>query len=220
MESIFDEIDKKRIAPQRFEWAVVACVSYIVLTYVYVFCSEENKQAFYLLNQLVGIIVLFFFIKYLQNFKSDTAVFWTRFNIVFSIVALIVSLLLTVSRAMLLHTYVYHLFSSLASIIILLLFVLGFIILIAGGIAYMKIGNEPTGLIKKIGIVNAFILPLPYLCMFVFFLANARHKFPHDQYTLIMLVFGTLFLIPTFIMGIVFYRVNKIQAQNDISTDS
>ncbi len=210
MESIFDEIDSKRIAPQRFSLAVFYCVCYIVLTYVYVLLGDKGQDIIYLFDEIIGLLILFSFKKYLQNFDYGKTIFWTNFRIVACFAELPLLVIFAFYKVIDIQPELYHTLLFTASLLYLLLMIINFVGLIASGLAYRQLEHEPTELVSRLGVVLAFVVPLPYLVLTVYLAIHAKHPETTVQSVLIKFLLSTLLLIPSFILVVMFYRAKKI----------
>ena len=215
MDSIFDEIDSKRIAPQKFSLAILGCVLNVFMTYVSLVLSSKNSRTIVMLNMIIAVLLLFSFKKYLENFQSAKAILWTNIKIAISFSYVPLALFFYYAEFVSSEKHQFGQTILLAGVCYFLLLVLDFISLIGSGIAYKNFKNEPTRLVAKIGLVNTFILPIPCLFSILFEMFQAKLHASHTDIVIVNCILDTFFLIPTFILAVIFHRARKIASQTN-----
>jgi hypothetical protein len=220
MESIFDDLNQHRIAPQRFGLAIAICIVCIVLSNSYFFLDKNWNHIFYLANVLVSIYLLVQFRRYLGNFMAARPVFLLKLKIIASWIMfglLLLNLLYRIpeQKDVILPWYWLRILLFVVLYYVIILFDL--VVSVLNGIALQKIPNDFVGITKTLGIVNAYIIPLPYLIAnMISLLPKLNHIYNADENLPVRLVVHTFFLIPTFLLMLIFFRARRFQFRNEI----
>ncbi len=221
MPGIFDDLKQNRIAPQRFNLAITYAITSVILAYTYLFFHGSTKRIFYISDMLFGLLVLFEFVRYLRNFTAGRAVYWIKWKLAANITIFCIFLFgiiyshylykLNLISKQWLNTWVFTVFYYM----VLLLDVLCSILL--GG-ALLKVRNDFIGLLRNMGILLTFIIPLPYLSitLFNFFSPSFTTWCDSDTSIMFRIVMITFFLMPTFLILRIFLRAKKYQWKNNI----
>jgi len=201
MESIFDELDKKNIASQRFWLAIIVCSLSISLSYVDLFTENYGYKAIlFLSNMTLGIVILSFFKKYLQNFRSGRAGYWIKWWIVMYVVMIITSLVYgLISTAYHLSNNNPYLWSY-----YILLFAFNYFA-IRAGIILRKIPNDFIGLLRTMGFLYIFLMPSVELISLIEY-SDYVKKILGGHNPLFHLVLNTFYSAPILLLIVIFYR--------------
>jgi len=213
---------QNKIAPQRFNLIIVACIVSIVLSYADLFLGVEYKDIARLLYGILAVIILWSFKKYLQNFYAAKAIYWLKWN-------LAIAILLFVSMYMQGRLYYAKWLEDHSSIgpsadslkhrppayafltlFILLLFIPFIISNVKFGNSLRKIENDFIGLLKKLGLSLTYLLIIAVVCMVAILLISKT--FAHSF--IFKIILNTMLIIPTIILTMIFYRAKKYQAVN------
>ena len=215
MDSIFDEIDSKRIAPQRFSLAIFGCIVAITLQFFDIF-SDNGEEFLTLVGLVAYLSILTSLNSYLNNFNYSKAIFWTKFKITMCLGWIAVYVLILMLEHKMIHIsaenhFLLYFISHLVPGMLFVLTTLEFMSMVPTGLAYRLVKEEPTKLIRKLGFLNAFILPLPYLVFNTLLILNAYGRYSTVHLVLIKFLLGVFLSMPLLVIGLVFHKVNKIQ---------
>lgn len=197
----------KSIATQNFRLAIGIAIISIILSILdnYFDSNDDLSYRLSIFSTIAEICVLFYFRKYLENFKADKAIIMVNWYIALTI---ILGLLSIITKA------IPEIDTSdewkntdtimLLSIIVMISFI---IVSIKTGISLQKIKNDTVGLLKELGMALSYLLPITILFLFLLGIVGGVM-----ENKTISTIASILLNVPTIIMIIIFLR-----AQNKIS---
>jgi len=221
MESIFDDLDSDRIAPQNFRLAIAMALACIVVSSIYCFPGQRYNHFIYFFENILWLYLQFFFRTYLQNFRAVQAIKWTKWSIVLSIAALFAALIAYGNPHMVathLVSEVSPLIKALASMIFAALLLPLIILTVGLGIALQKIKNDFVGLLRGYGIVLALLTPVAGVWSVVFLFPNGARKLFSFCPALPDIIGVVINMVPVAIILVIYYRALKYQQKGAPNT--
>jgi hypothetical protein len=165
MESIFDEIDKDRIAPQEFSLAIFIGIIYFVLSYAYIAFDKDTREISIAINTVFGIILLTFLKNYIKNFNRPAAEKWVKLKIGANIITFLILICLCIyndNRHPQVVTPNRQYKGYFIAILYFLTSLFDLLVSILFGLELMKIKNDSIGLLRQLGKLIAYYLPVAY----------------------------------------------------------
>lgn len=216
MDSIFEELDKKVIAPQKFWVAIMVSVFSISLSYVYHLLADlDYKEIVFIINMASAVVILSFFKKYLQNFRAGRAGYWVKWWIAVYVTLVVVPAaydLLSKSdipyrdKLSVYHVYFYAYFVILFA---------DYYVTIRLGIILTKVSNDFIGLLRPLGIYNIFFMPLAAILGITANYSGYAKNMLAGNDLLFHMVLTTVSSVPSVLLIVIFYRAIRYRKMKE-----
>lgn len=191
-----------KIAPQPFNVIIVLGIICVLLSYAHDLLPDTFSDTLSLATETGSLIMAVFFRKYLHNFNAKKAIYWTNLSIVLSAGLIAIMVISDLIMPPGIHPDLGKLGHSplfiLAALFIILFFVFFLVVTINQAISLRNIDNDFIGLLKELGTANLLTLLVVLFSLLL--------HWQMQDYVVIKLLLSTLYLIPTFILILIFYK--------------
>jgi hypothetical protein len=212
MESIFDELEQKRLAPQNFSWAVLLCILYSIGSIGIVLVSGPSQRVFSPILLAMAVLIDLSLLRYLKNFNLPEATRWLTLKICCLFGLLVYAWLFKIS----LFTNTFGLNWREANVWYSRFFyfrkVIRFIALAAGfmwGLCIIRVKDDFVGLMKRLGQVIVCTAVLFGVLFFLLLYKPFRVFYNARQNQWLWLLLNVLGAVEVVVMAMIFSRAEK-----------